>query len=205
MPLNLSKNEGSLVLELSGSIDINSTDSLREQITAALSNAIAVRVNANDTDYIDSSGVALLLYVKQQTEAKGAVFEFASASAAVAKVIELAMLSAVLPISHVADAHTQDQASNEFSMDDFDDSLGDLFADGSSSNDSSKESSQSDSSDDIDAQTQDQASDEFSMDDFDDSFDDLFTDESSSNDSSKESANSDSGDDIFGSLDPDFK
>lgn len=149
MPLNLSTNEGSLVLELSGSIDINSTDSLREQIAAALGDATSVSVSANDTDYIDSSGVALLLFVKQQTEAKGAVFEFVSASAAVAKVIELAMLSAVLPISQVADAQSQDQASDEFSMDDFDDSFDDLFADEPSPNDSSKKSAKSDSGDDI--------------------------------------------------------
>lgn len=149
MPLNMSKNEGSLVLELSGSIDINSTDSLRELIAVELSDVTSVNVNANDTDYIDSSGVALLLFVKQQAEAKGAVFEFASASAAVAKVIELAMLTAVLPISHVADAQTQDQASDEFSMDDFDDTFDDLFSDETSSNDSSKEITQSDSDDDI--------------------------------------------------------
>jgi len=99
-------------LDLSDSVDLSSTAALKEEFEQAMSSDIAsVRVNAQRLDYIDSSGVATLLFVRKLCTRYKASFLFESISAPVARVIKLANLDAVLGLPMVAQPITQPATS----------------------------------------------------------------------------------------------
>jgi len=98
------------IMTLEGDVDINTTGDLRNQMSAISSGTQQVSVQAGHVTYIDSSGVALLLLAKQTAEKFGARFSIDSVSAEVVKVIQLAKLDAVLPVSA---ASTQSQPNQQ--------------------------------------------------------------------------------------------
>jgi anti-sigma B factor antagonist len=116
----------SIQLELSGSVDLSSTQALKEEFEQVMSSDItAVRVNAQGLDYIDSSGVASLLFVRKLCTRFGAQMVFESVSDKAARVIQLANLDAVLglpksaaTVGHTAttqDSHRTRAAEPQFS------------------------------------------------------------------------------------------
>ena len=98
------------VITLEGDVDINTTGDLRNQMSVIAAGTRQVSVQAGHVTYIDSSGVALLLLAKQMAEKVGATFSIDSVSAEVVKVIQLAKLDAVLPISAAPAQRPQNQA-----------------------------------------------------------------------------------------------
>ena len=98
------------VITLEGDVDINTTGDLRNQMSVIAAGTQQVSVQAGHVTYIDSSGVALLLLAKQMAEKVGATFSIDSVSAEVVKVIQLAKLDAVLPISAAPAQRPQNQA-----------------------------------------------------------------------------------------------
>ena len=98
------------VITLEGDVDINTTGDLRNQMSVIAAGTRQVSVQAGHVTYIDSSGVALLLLAKQMAEKVGATFSIDSVSAEVVKVIQLAKLDAVLPISAAPAQRSQSQA-----------------------------------------------------------------------------------------------
>ena len=87
---------------LSGSVDINTTGELRNAIQAVPTSVKSFVINASDVSYIDSSGVAVMLLVKQVAERSSASFAITSVSPMVMKVLELAKLDQVFKIQSVA-------------------------------------------------------------------------------------------------------
>ena len=98
------------VITLEGDVDINTTGDLRNQMSVIAAGTQQVSVQAGHVTYIDSSGVALLLLAKQMAEKVGATFSIDSVSSEVVKVIQLAKLDAVLPITAAPAQRPQSQA-----------------------------------------------------------------------------------------------
>ena len=126
MALSIIKDSGVVTLVMSGSVDINETDLMRTKIAEEASEDIPFEVNASEVTYIDSSGVALLLYVKKLAENKSVGFKITMASDAVQKVIKLAMLESLLPINEIVSAQGE---AETVSMGSFDDDLSESFSD----------------------------------------------------------------------------
>ena len=126
MSFNFIKDDGLVTLVMTGSVDINETDLIRSKINDQVTDDMPIIINASDVTYIDSSGVALLLYLKKISENKGVSFNIATASEAVQKVIKLAMLENLLPIDSVT---TSEGESDAVSMASFDDDLSESFSD----------------------------------------------------------------------------
>jgi len=89
-------------ITLSGSVDINTTGELRNAIQAVPTSVKSFVINASDVSYIDSSGVAVMLLVKQVAERSSSSFAITSVSPMVMKVLELAKLDQVFKIQSVA-------------------------------------------------------------------------------------------------------
>lgn len=102
-------------LNLTGSVDLSSTVALKEEFEQVMSSDItAVRVNAGGLDYIDSSGVASLLFVRKLCTRFGSNMVVESISDSAARVIQLANLDTVLGLPR-ATAKSATQAPNQAS------------------------------------------------------------------------------------------
>jgi len=98
MSNSLAFNGGVATIILEGDVDINTTSSLKDQVLG-VAGVSQVDVQAHNVSYIDSSGVAILLLAKQCAEKIGASFTISSASPELVKVVQLARLETVLPVS----------------------------------------------------------------------------------------------------------
>jgi len=96
-------------LTLSGTVDLSETsnvkDLLKNEPKAGFKRLV---IECGDTEYMDSSAVALLLFAKRVAEESQMVFEIASISSSAKKIIEMAGLGAVfsLPAVSSPDART---------------------------------------------------------------------------------------------------
>jgi len=153
MALSIIKDSGLFTLMMTGSVDINETDLMRTKIAEEATEDTPVEVNASEVTYIDSSGVALLLYVKKLAENKGVTFKITMASEAVQKVIKLAMLESLLPIDEVIGGQGEADSVSEVSFDDdLSESFSDIFdepKDQPASNKSESSDGEKENSDDI--------------------------------------------------------
>lgn len=102
-----------ILLNLVGSVDLSATGALKEEFEQVMSSDItSVRVNAGGLDYIDSSGVASLLFVRKLCTRFGSNMVVESISDSAARVIQLANLDSVLGLPRAA-AKTADHASSQ--------------------------------------------------------------------------------------------
>jgi anti-anti-sigma factor len=98
-------------LTLSGTVDLSETsnvkDLLKNEPKAGFKRLV---IECGDTEYMDSSAVALLLFAKRVAEENQMVFEIASISSSAKKIIEMAGLGAVftLPAVSSPEAPTND-------------------------------------------------------------------------------------------------
>ena len=110
-------------LTLSGTVDLSETsnvkDLLKNEPKAGFKRLV---IECGETEYMDSSAVALLLFAKRVAEESQMVFEIASISSSAKKIIEMAGLGAVfsLPKESSSGAATEDavkEASDDIQMD----------------------------------------------------------------------------------------
>ena len=110
-------------LTLSGTVDLSETsnvkDLLKNEPKAGFKRLV---IECGETEYMDSSAVALLLFAKRVAEESQMVFEIASISSSAKKIIEMAGLGAVfsLPKESSSGAATEDavkEASGDIQMD----------------------------------------------------------------------------------------
>ena len=98
-------------LTLSGTVDLSETsnvkDLLKNEPKAGFKRLV---IRCGDTEYMDSSAVALLLFAKRIAEESQMIFEIASISSSAKKIIEMAGLGAVfsLPKESSPEAATED-------------------------------------------------------------------------------------------------
>jgi anti-sigma B factor antagonist len=124
---SISTLDNSIQIELSGSVDLSATPAFKEEFESLMSSDVKmVLINAGRLDYIDSSGVASLLFIRKLCARFNSDLIFNSISTSAARVIQLANLDSVLGINSTAiiDSRPHDQASSghpessSFSMDD---------------------------------------------------------------------------------------
>jgi anti-anti-sigma factor len=110
-------------LTLSGTVDLSETsnvkDLLKNEPKAGFKRLV---IECGETEYMDSSAVALLLFAKRVAEESQMVFEIASISSSAKKIIEMAGLGAVfsLPKESSSGAATEDhvkEVSDDVQMD----------------------------------------------------------------------------------------
>ena len=98
-------------LTLSGTVDLSETsnakDILKNEPKAGFKRLV---IECGETEYMDSSAVALLLFAKRVAEESQMVFEIASISSSAKKIIEMAGLGAVFTLPKVSnpEATTED-------------------------------------------------------------------------------------------------
>jgi len=103
-------------LTLSGTVDLSETsnvkDLLKNEPKAGFKRLV---IECGETEYMDSSAVALLLFAKRVAEESQMVFEIASISSSAKKIIEMAGLGAVfsLPKESSPEAATDDAVKED--------------------------------------------------------------------------------------------
>ena len=81
-----------LIITVNGEIDLGNSEKLRQQIHAALDDNKAVSVDMSAVNYIDSSGIAVLIESKQRAGEGSKEFKIVKPSEAVLSVLKLAKL-----------------------------------------------------------------------------------------------------------------
>ena len=81
-----------LIITVNGEIDLGNSENLRQQIHAALDDNKAVSVDMSAVNYIDSSGIAVLIESKQRAGEGSKEFKIVRPSEAVLSVLRLAKL-----------------------------------------------------------------------------------------------------------------
>ena len=81
-----------LIITVNGEIDLGNSENLRQQVHTALDDNKAVSVDMSAVDYIDSSGIAVLIESKQRAGEGSKNFKIIKPSEAVLSVLKLAKL-----------------------------------------------------------------------------------------------------------------
>ena len=81
-----------LIIAVNGEIDLENSGNLRQQIRRALDDNKAVSIEMSSVNYIDSSGIAVLIESKQIAGESNKEFKIVKPSEAVLSVLKLAKL-----------------------------------------------------------------------------------------------------------------
>lgn len=81
-----------LIITVGGEIDLENSGNLRQQIRRALDDNKAVSIEMSSVNYIDSSGIAVLIESKQIAGESNKEFKIVKPSEAVLSVLKLAKL-----------------------------------------------------------------------------------------------------------------
>jgi len=100
-------------ITLTGEIDLQVTGELKLQIDQ-LRQITHLDIEASHVSYMDSSGVAVLLYARQAAISGGFQFTISSMSRSVFRILEVARLDAVLPIGQVV--NSADSSTDAFGL-----------------------------------------------------------------------------------------
>ena len=140
MAFNILVKDDRITLKLSGNVDLSETNDIKSAIAeepkAGFKHLV---INGEALEYIDSSGVALMLFTKKLAADQNLIFEVEALSENAQKVINLAGLAGILKIKNVpkmdAEASPKSEKVEDLSLD-F--ALDDLFnepAEGDKNND----------------------------------------------------------------------
>ena len=110
-------------LTLSGDIDLQVSGDIKSEIES-LSDVDRLEIDASDVTYIDSSGVAILILARQFCARNNMALALPSISGAVNRVLQIAKLDVMLPISAVVNAPEE---ADPFSFDGDGNGNGDAF------------------------------------------------------------------------------
>ena len=89
-----------LIIDINGDVDLENSDSLREQVSIALDENTKVSVDMNEVTYIDSSGIAALIESKQKAEETSKEFKILRPSESVSSVLKMAKLDTFFVIEN---------------------------------------------------------------------------------------------------------
>jgi len=123
MAYKINLNNDTLTLNLSGNVDLSETGQIKQDIQEKSSeNFTKLIIKGENISYIDSSAVALLLFLKRFCEESGAIFQIEKLAEIAHRVINLAGLGSLLTLKQ-APSQTKNTTKNNI-----DDSLDDLFS-----------------------------------------------------------------------------
>ncbi|WP_438997419.1 STAS domain-containing protein [Candidatus Puniceispirillum sp.] len=94
------------ILVLSGDVDLQTTSDMKNDIVDIIG-ITQLDIDASDVTYIDSSGIAVLLLARQHCLQNNITINFMTASSAIYRVLQMAKLETILPITKVID-HVED-------------------------------------------------------------------------------------------------
>ena len=99
MAYDLETSNDAFILKLSGNVDLSETSSIKDSLkNEPKAGFKKLQVECEQTEYMDSSAVALLLFAKRIAEENHMIFEIKSISSAAKKIIELAGLAQVFTL-----------------------------------------------------------------------------------------------------------
>lgn len=98
MQVAISEQDGSQVVAVRGEIDLDSSPDLWNELRGALREARPVLVDLREVNYIDSSGVAVLIQGLKHASKAGTTYRLRDPSPRVMAVLELAQLPKLFDI-----------------------------------------------------------------------------------------------------------
>ena len=211
MAYDLQTNGESFILSLSGTVDLSETTSIKDLIKnepkAGFKKFV---IDCGETEYMDSSAVALLLFAKRVAEENQMMFDIKSISTSAKKIIDMAGLGAVFSLPETkgkVDENPQEESSVEESPE-----LNLSVADDDLELNLPKEEAESSEPTEVNEEDNDEdmaidfSEDTSSGDDFDISFDDTPAEESANEvDKSNESGKNEHKGNDSGSVSDDFE
>ena len=102
MAYDIRTNGDIAMLVLSGDVDLQTTSDMKTDIID-ITGITQLDIDAADVTYIDSSGVAVLLLARQHCLQNNILINFKSASSALYRVLQMAKLETILPITKIVD------------------------------------------------------------------------------------------------------
>ena len=142
MAFNITVRDDRIILKLSGNVDLSETNDIK----AAISDEPKVgfkclAINGESLEYIDSSGVALMLFTKKLAAEQNLIFEIEMLSDNAQKVINLAGLSSILKVKNVGEVKVTSSSADSLKKADdaldlsFDNLFDDVIEDAKSTDD----------------------------------------------------------------------
>lgn len=104
MTYHIAHENGCLYLTPAGEIDLQITSELKDAISSHLGEQrcpAVIEISAGQVSYIDSSGIALLLYIQKTAAEKNISSRLLEISAAIAHVLKLARLDSLLKAERI--------------------------------------------------------------------------------------------------------
>lgn len=98
MPFKFTKSSDQLVLTLSGDIDLEITPEVKNELSENLEDISKFEIDGRQVNYIDSSGISILVIAMQSCKQKNIYFSISKASDELMRVIELAHLDKLFTI-----------------------------------------------------------------------------------------------------------
>ena len=92
MSFNEKNIDSSIIIEVSGDVDLDKTDDFRNQVFEAFDKEHKVVLDMSQVSYIDSSGISVLIESHQKAQELGKDFVILKPSESVTSVIEMAKL-----------------------------------------------------------------------------------------------------------------
>jgi len=100
MSFSIVHSGSTLLVSMTGSVDLSESSQIKDNFEKLMSpDIIEVALDASQIQYIDSSGVASILYINKICSSSGKKFIVKSISESAARVIRLAKLDSILGIS----------------------------------------------------------------------------------------------------------
>jgi anti-sigma B factor antagonist len=93
--IELSTHEGGPALRLEGELTIYSVTEARDQLCAALDEHPALQLNLSDIEELDTAGVQLLAWIKQEAKRRGKPLVLFAHSPAVVEVFDLLQVASL--------------------------------------------------------------------------------------------------------------
>ena len=90
MTYKIEENNNISIVHLNGEIDMEVADKARQVILPLIKEGKIVQINLSKVDYMDSSGISVLIESKQLAEKNSAKFELTEVSKPVEKVLSMA-------------------------------------------------------------------------------------------------------------------
>ena len=107
MAFNILVKDDKIILKLSGNVDLSETNDIKVAIAEEPKAGFKhLAINGEGLEYIDSSGVALMLFTKKLATEQNLIFEVEALSENAQKVINLAGLGSILKVKNTAKAET---------------------------------------------------------------------------------------------------
>ncbi len=111
MDLEIKEENGVVIFELSGEVDLETSPTLRQALLEKVNTGKSVIVGMENVHYIDSSGIASLVEAYQTGRRSRSGFALASISDSAMRVLQLARLDKVFTIHETIDEAVKELSS----------------------------------------------------------------------------------------------